>query len=50
MCLYGGGFDCKIGKQEGLFGKNGGGSLLNRGKGRGLRAKQPLIPFLSTGK
>jgi hypothetical protein len=25
-------------------------SLGNRGKGRGLRAKQPFIPFLSTRK
>ena len=23
MCLYGGGFDCKIGKREGFFGHGG---------------------------
>ena len=30
--------------------KRGKNSLGNRGKGRGLWAKQPFIPFLSTGK
>ena len=38
-----GGFFCKMVKK-------GRDSLGNRGKGRGLRAKQPFIPFLSTGK
>ena len=36
MCLYGGGFDCKIGKQKGLFG-----GVTAAGKGRGKRKREP---------
>ena len=38
-----GGFDCKIGNRKGSLVKRGGGSSLNRGKGRGLKAKLPVL-------